>query len=141
MAGFQIPIAIKIDFLENIVIPFFDEPLVPPKTRNEWMTENAENLYGDHLKALIRSTNFINSFEKAEAERDNERAFFLQQQLAGTLYFNLFIILLSRMSIFLVLFSFSLIICSSSSTTTTPSNHTKSLRNYCHIQSCFRFLW
>jgi hypothetical protein len=68
MAGFQIPIETKIDFLEN------------------------GNVYGDKLETLIRSINFIKSLEEAEAElreeraeAEKERAFILQQQHAGTL--------------------------------------------------------
>jgi hypothetical protein len=95
MAGFQIPIETKIDFLVNIVIPFFDETPAP-QNRKDWMTENAGNVYGVNLKTLIRSTNIIKSLQeakeelaKAEFERDKEREFILQQQRAGTLYFNL----------------------------------------------------
>jgi hypothetical protein len=58
MAGFQIPIETKIDFLENIVIPFFGEPLDSSQTRKDWMTENAENVYGDKLSINSKSTNF-----------------------------------------------------------------------------------
>jgi hypothetical protein len=74
MAGFQIPIETKIDFLENIVIPFFDVTLDSSQTRKDWMTETAENVYGDNLQTLIRSTNFIKSLEEAEAELREERA-------------------------------------------------------------------
>jgi hypothetical protein len=115
MAGFQIPIETKIDFLVNIVIPFFDETPAP-QNRKDWMTENAENLYGVYLKTLIRSTNIIKSLQEAKeelakakeelakakeefkrdkeradraAERAAEREFILQQQRAGTLYLNL----------------------------------------------------
>jgi F0F1-type ATP synthase epsilon subunit len=102
MAGFQIPIETKIDFLENIVIPFFDVRLDSSQTRQNWMTETAENFYGDKLQILIRSTNFIKSLEeakaelreekaeaklreeRAEAKLREERAFILQQQRAGT---------------------------------------------------------
>jgi hypothetical protein len=37
MAGFQIPIETKIDFLENIVIPLFDVTLDSSQTRKDWM--------------------------------------------------------------------------------------------------------
>jgi hypothetical protein len=97
MAGFQIPIEIKIDFLENIVIPFFGR-LDSSQTREDWMTENAGTVYGDKLPTLILSTNFIESLEEAKLERAEakaelreEREFLLQQQRAGTLNFSLFI--------------------------------------------------
>jgi hypothetical protein len=92
MAGFQIPIETKIDFLENIVIPFFDVTLDSSQTRKDWMRETAGNVYSDKLQTLIRSTNFIKSLEEAEAElreeraeAEKERVFILQQQHAGTL--------------------------------------------------------
>jgi hypothetical protein len=74
MAGFQIPIETKIDFLENIVIPFFDVTLDSSQTRKDWMTETAGNVYSDKLQTLIRSTNFIKSLEEAKAELREERA-------------------------------------------------------------------
>jgi hypothetical protein len=54
------------------------------QTRKDWMTETAGNVYGDKLQTLIRSTNFIKSLEEAEAEKERERAFILQQQHTET---------------------------------------------------------
>jgi hypothetical protein len=83
MAGFQIPIETKIDFLEYILIPSFVVSLDSSQTREDWMRNTAGKVYGDNLEILITSTKYITSLERAERERLAERAFLLQ--LEGTL--------------------------------------------------------
>jgi hypothetical protein len=73
MAGFQIPIEIKFDFLQNIVIPFFGVTLDSSQTRTDWMRDNAKDFYGHKLEALIRSSNFIISLDQAVHELREER--------------------------------------------------------------------
>jgi hypothetical protein len=99
MAGFQIPIQTKIDFLEYIVVPSFTVTLDSSQTREDWMRNTAGTTYGDKLDILIYSTNVITSLQRAEAklgeeiaERAAERAererlaeMALRLQLAGTL--------------------------------------------------------
>jgi hypothetical protein len=95
-AGFQIPIELKINFLEYVVKPSFGVTHTPEKPRDLWMREFAGLLYGDHLDILMIAFNTIETLqeakeelEKARADRAVEREFMLQQQRAGTLYFNL----------------------------------------------------
>jgi hypothetical protein len=91
MAGFQISVETRINFLEFIVIPSFGASY-PSQTREDWMRSTAGDVYGDKLEILILSVKFIQSFDGAMAElaqkreerakRAEERAIVLQQ-LAG----------------------------------------------------------
>jgi hypothetical protein len=74
MAGFQIPIETKINFLEYILIPSFVVPLDSSQTREDWMRNTAGKVYGDNLEILISSTKYITSLERAEAKIGEERA-------------------------------------------------------------------
>jgi tetratricopeptide (TPR) repeat protein len=109
------------------------------EAKAELKEAKAEDAALKEAKAELQKA--IAAFEKAEAKFNEDRALLLQ--LAGTYLQSLSHFLMNVESILLVLFSFSLIIICRSSSTTTPSNHTRSLslRNYCHLQSCFRFLW
>jgi hypothetical protein len=100
MARFQIPIELKINFLECIVIPSFG-PCArnDSKTRKEWMREIARNAYGDSLDILMLIYNTVETLEQAEAKLERakeklkaERELFLQQ-LAGTVDSNLLLLL------------------------------------------------
>jgi hypothetical protein len=73
MAGFQISVETRINFLEFIVIPSFGASH-PSQTREDWMRSTAGNVYGDKLEILILSVNFIQSFDGAMAERAEQRA-------------------------------------------------------------------
>mmetsp|Transcript_5496 Transcript_5496/g.5637 ORF Transcript_5496/g.5637 Transcript_5496/m.5637 type:complete len:600 (+) Transcript_5496:989-2788(+) len=70
MAGFQIPLELKINFLENIVIPSFDEDNTPQNkaARKAWMKEEAGDAYEPYLNHLIRAFSTITSKEEAEAK-------------------------------------------------------------------------
>jgi hypothetical protein len=70
---FQIPVEIRINFLEFIVIPSFVVSH-PSQTREDWMRSTAGNVYGDKLEILILSVKFIQSFDGAMAERAEQRA-------------------------------------------------------------------
>jgi hypothetical protein len=114
MADFLVPIELKINFLECIVIPSFG-PRDGLKTRKEWMRERAGNAYGESLEILMLIYNTVETVERAEAklkkvrdERAAEREFFLQQ-LAGTVDSNLLLLLsleLMSCSSLLILTSF-----------------------------------
>jgi ribosomal protein L12E/L44/L45/RPP1/RPP2 len=73
MAGFQIPVETRINFLEFIVIPSFVVSH-PSQTREDWMRSTAGDVYGDQLENLILSVNFIQSCDGAMAERAEQRA-------------------------------------------------------------------
>jgi hypothetical protein len=99
MARFQVPIELKINFLEYIVIPSFGpHARNDSKTRKEWMREIARNAYGDSLDILMLIYNTVETLEQAEAKLKEERAeeklkaereFFL----AGTVDSNLLLLL------------------------------------------------
>jgi hypothetical protein len=75
MAGFLIPIELKINFLECIVIPSFGpHARNDSKTRKEWMREIAGNAYGESLEMLMLIYNTVETLERAEAKLKEERA-------------------------------------------------------------------
>jgi hypothetical protein len=128
-ASFQIPIEMKINFLEYVVKPSFDVAHTPEKPRELWMREIAGLLYGDHLDILMIVFNTIEtkeelekakeelekakaragraaerefSFQQQRAGRAAEREFSFQQQRAGSFYFNLMFFLFLSLSSFLL---------------------------------------
>ncbi len=85
MSGFRIPLEVKIDFLEYVVIPSFGVTLHPPQTRESWMREIADKNY-DRLDVLMNMFNTVTTLEQAharlekeEAKFETERQFLLQQ--------------------------------------------------------------
>ncbi len=72
MSGFQIPLELKIDFLENFVLPSFG---VRPPHQNEdardvWMRTTAGNNYDPHTARLFLAFNWIITFGDARTELD-----------------------------------------------------------------------
>ena len=125
MAGYQIPIEIKIDFLEYVVKPSFGVAQTPEKPRDLWMREFAGFAYGDHLDRLMIAFNTIETLQEAKEEleiakerskRAAEREFIIQQ-LAGTLYFNL-----SSLKINISMYSLPTLIFQFFSSTTSTSS-------------------
>jgi hypothetical protein len=76
MRGFQIPLELKIDFLENVVLPSFGVSLENGEPRNNWMRMRADGKYQPHLEDLILAFNWMNRGEQVREERQ----FLLQQQ-------------------------------------------------------------
>jgi Fe2+ transport system protein B len=73
-AGFQIPIELKINFLEYVVKPSFGVTHTPEKPRDLWMREFAGLLYGDHLDILMIAFNTIETLQEAKEELEKARA-------------------------------------------------------------------
>mmetsp|Transcript_20249 Transcript_20249/g.20954 ORF Transcript_20249/g.20954 Transcript_20249/m.20954 type:complete len:586 (+) Transcript_20249:63-1820(+) len=89
MSGFQIPLDLKINFLENVLRPSFNirPPLQNEDVRYVWMTSTSQNFYDPYLERLILAFNHINSVEQAteeltrlRKELHDEKQFLLQQQ-------------------------------------------------------------
>ena len=61
MSGFQIPLDLKIDFLENVVLPSLGvhPPFCENEARYEWMRKRAGERYSEHLEDLILAFNWI----------------------------------------------------------------------------------
>lgn len=95
MSGFQIPLDLKIDFIENVVLPSLG--VHPPSCENEarydWMRKRAGERYSEHLEDLILAFNWICNWVQAEQkliqlkqENREERQLLLVQQ-PGQLHF------------------------------------------------------
>lgn len=69
MAGFRIPLALKIHFLETVVIESFGAH-PSEEAREDWMRTEAGNGYGEHLEKLMRLGNGLNTPEKANQEKE-----------------------------------------------------------------------
>jgi hypothetical protein len=88
-------LALKIKFLEEVLVPSFGVGLTNDAMREVWMKKRSHETGRSRWECgeLMLLFNFIKSFQEAEAELQvrEQRAFILQQQLAGTLHFNLFL--------------------------------------------------
>lgn len=89
MSGFQISLELKLDFLENIVLPSFGvrPPHQNEDERNNWMRTWAGNNYEPHTESLLVAFNWIITLEVARTELvrldqklREERQLILQQQ-------------------------------------------------------------
>jgi hypothetical protein len=74
MAGVpdQVPLDIKIQFLENIVILSFgvEPPHENKSARSEWLRNRAGTHYGEHLEDLMLLGNVHDTYERAIQEKD-----------------------------------------------------------------------
>lgn len=68
MSGFQIPLELKIDFLENVVLPSFGVSLENGEPRNNWMRMRANGKYQPHLEDLILGFNWIHTWDKYDLQ-------------------------------------------------------------------------
>jgi hypothetical protein len=96
-------LALKIKFLEEVLVPSFGVGLTNDAMREVWMKKRSHETGRSRWECgeLMLLFNFIKSFQEAEVELQEaeaelqvreQRAFILQQQLAGTLHFNLFLV-------------------------------------------------
>jgi hypothetical protein len=95
MSGFQIPLDLKIDFLENVVLPSLGvhPPFCENEARYDWMRKRVGERYSEHLEDLILAFNWICEWGQAEQkliqlkqENREERQLLLVQQ-PGQLHF------------------------------------------------------